>query len=94
MATTSVRHVMALLSLLWSRWCRCLRFKSFEVAAKLAPMALIAPRRGSQGSDASEDELGHSLAEELKNARMDQSKLEEELKQVKESATKRESCKR
>ena len=57
-------------------------------------MALIAPRRGSQGSDASEDELGHSLAEELKNARMDQSKLEEELKQVKESATKRESCKR
>ena len=58
--------------------------------AHLAPMALATRR----GSDASEDEPGHGWVEELKISQIEQSKLEEELRQIKESTTIRESCKR
>ena len=55
------------------------------------PFMALATRRGS---DASEDEPGHGWVEELKISQIEQSKLEEELRQIKESTTIRESCKR
>ena len=57
----------------------------------LGPFMALATRRGS---DASEDEPGHGWVEELKISQIEQSKLEEELRQIKESTTIRESCKR
>ena len=59
-------------------------------ALSLGPFMALATRRGS---DASEDEPGHGWVEELKISQIEQSKLEEELRQIKESTTIRESKK-